>query len=298
MANINVTPAQGQVGDTITVDGLAFTASHSVTIQFGTTSMPSATTDSAGYFTTSFVVPSTYGNVTITASDGTNIQTIVFAILSEDALPEYCTEKDIADWLRIDINANTNPNKTQVRNYIIMNERTIDYQTGHSWLKNGQSYVHDQADIPIGAWHFSRGMPIYLKHRFVRQFDSSQGDKVEIWDGNTWQNQTIDANTFIYVDEQRGIMYIRGYLYSILTHNRFRVTYRYGGNNEGPDVVPKDIKKACMLMTAIDILSTDFKMSQIAYGGEGNVQKKDIMEKWQAIINQTIQSHSELQVVW
>ena len=298
MPNINVVSSQGQVGDTITVDGLGFTASHSVTIQFGTTSEPSATTDVNGYFTTSFVVPAGYGTITITASDGTNIVTNTFVILSEDATPEYCTVKDIADWLRIDINATTNPNKTQVNNYIIMNERTIDYQTGHSWLKNGQSYIHDQADIPIGVWHWSRGMPIYLKHRFVRQFDTTQGDSVEIWNGNIWSPQTIDANTFIYMDEQRGIMYIRGYLYSILTNNRFRVTYRYGGNNEGPDVCPKDIKKACMLMTAIDVLSTDFKMSQVAYGGEGNVQKKDIMEKWKAIADQTIQSHSEIMTVW
>lgn len=298
MTNITVSPAYGKVGDTVTINGIGFLASHSVTLVFGTTSESSPATDTTGYFTTTVTVPSGTGTITISASDGTNVQTIIFSVLPEDALPEYCTVKQVADWLRVDINATTVPNKSQVQDYIIRNERTIDYKTGHSWLVNGQTYIADQSHVPIGVWDWARGMPIYLKHRFVRQFDTSQGDKVEIWDGIQWQTQAIDASTFIYIDEQKGIMYIKGYLYTVIIQNRFRITYRYGGNNEGPDVCPKDIQKACILMTAIDILSTDFKMSQIPYGGEGNVNKKDIIEKWQQQIDRTIQEHSEILTSW
>ena len=43
MTNINVNPGQGQVNDVVQLSGLGFIASHSVTITFGTSSLPAAT---------------------------------------------------------------------------------------------------------------------------------------------------------------------------------------------------------------------------------------------------------------
>lgn len=300
MANINVEPAQGIVGQTINIDGIGFLPSSSVTILFGSVSIPAVTTDTSGNFNTSFAVPSSYGNVTISASDGTNSGIITFIVSSEDSLPEYCTADDMADWLRIDITATSNPNRNQVNNIILQNQARIDYTTGHSWLKNGQIYIQDQAHVPIGIWDYSRGMPIYLKHRFVRPLDSTKGDMVEIWNGNVWQQNLfpIDNSSFDYTDAQRGILYIKGFQFSILTQNRFRVTYHYGGNNEGLDPCPKDIKRACIYLSAIDLLSTDFSFSQIKYGGEGNVNKKDVMDRWQIQADRIMKDHSEILSVW
>jgi len=95
-------------------------------------------------------------------------------------------------------------------------------------------------------------------------------------------------------------LYIRGYIYTILRKNRFRITYRYGGVKEyvEGEEIPRDIRKACKLLTCIDILSTDFAASDIPYGGEGQVGKDYIMEKWQNEANEIIQSHSEILTVW
>lgn len=298
MSNINVTPLQGQIGDTITVDGIGFIASHTITLTFGSAAQTSPTADTNGNWSQSFTVPTGYyGLVKITAVDGTNTQTVQFNVLSEDEQPEYCTPTDISEWLGIDITATSKPNKTQISKWIVRNQASIDYDTGHSWLVNGRTYIHDQSNVFNGIYDYGRGMPIYLKHRFVRPFDTTKGDTVEIWNGNTWQVQTIDNNNFIYTDESRGIMYIKGYLYTILMANRFRITYRYGGNNEGALPCPGDITKACILMTSIDILSRDFAFTQIKYGGEGNINKEQVMKRWQDTIDKTIQKHSEIQTV-
>jgi len=210
---------------------------------------------------------------------------------------EYCTVSDIADWLRIDINANTDPNSTMISNLIMSNQERIDRLTGHSWQTDRQ-YRYEIFDINR-IWNFGKGMPLYLKHRQMRlPFDESKGDRFEIWNGIGWERQPVDhPEGFINFEPAVGIFYIRGYFFNIIKHGRFRLTYRYGGDQEG-EPVPRDIRKACMLMTAIDILSTDFKMSQIPYGGEGNVNKKQMMDTWQREIDSIIWSHSEILTVY
>ena len=121
---------------------------------------------------------------------------------------------------------------------------------------------------------------------------------LEIWDGRQWKDITISSpDTFTNFVEEKGILHIKGYIYTILRRNRFRFTYRYGGDQEG-EAIPRDIRRCAKLMTAIDILSTDFKMSQIAYGGEGNVDKQAIMDKWQKQVDKIIWAHSEIMTIF
>lgn len=231
----------------------------------------------------------------INGSGTSSYSTIVSAMPEFVEYAEYCSVKDVADWLRIDINANTNPSRSQVDNMIIMNQELFDQETGHSWQTN-RVYDTEQLDAN-DQWVNGKGMPLYLKHRRLKPYDSTKGDKIEIWNGDEWVLQTVTDNSFFHFDTVNGILYVRGYVFSLFRHGRFRVTYRYGGSSEGRSI-PKDIKKALILMTSIDILSTDFKMSQIGYGGEGNVNKKDIMEKWDAMVKKTIWNRSEIQSVW
>lgn len=217
-------------------------------------------------------------------------------------VPVYCQSKDIADWLRISINANTDPNTNMVDEYIMSNEDRIDRLTGHTWLVDKQ-VVQEFSVTKLYDW--GRGMPLFPRKRNLKPFDYTKGDKFEVWDGANWSDQTPqtqDNNSIIYFQEIKGMIYLRGFLFTPLRTNRFRVTYRYGGDNESnpaeTETVPRDIQKACKLMTCIDILSTDFQMSQIAYGGEGNIDKQKVMDRWQSEIDNIIWSRSEIGFVW
>lgn len=221
---------------------------------------------------------------------------VVNATPSTEEAPTYCQPSDVADWLRIDINGNTDPNTKMVRRFIVMNEERIDRLTGHSWREN-RSYteVIDITDVYDWGW----GMYAPLKHRNIKSFDPDLGDKLEIYTGTSYEEQVIsdDDDSLINFEPLKGIMYVRGFIYTLLRKHRLRITYRYGGDREGA-TVPKDIKKCAILMTAIDMLSTDFKMSQLTYGGEGNIDKLAIMSKWEAEIKNIIWSRSEILCVF
>jgi len=213
--------------------------------------------------------------------------------------PEYCQPSDLADWFRIPINANTDPNTTMVKNFIMDNEDIIDRKTGHSWLTD-KKYLTDTFDVP-DIYDYGRGLYIPLKHRNIKPWDASKGDLVQLWNGIQWVDQEIESgNSFITFETTKGTMHIRGYIYTMLRKSRFRVSYRYGGSKEkvGNETIPRDIKKACKLMTAIDMLTTDFKFSKIGYGGEGQVDKTQLIQKWQELVDGIIHDHSEMLVVW
>lgn len=215
--------------------------------------------------------------------------------------PVYCTVTDVADWLRIAVNPNTDPSKSMVESNIMDNEDRIDRLTGHTWMSDKQ--VTEVFDVNK-LYDWGRGMPLFPRKRNLKPFDSASGDKFELFDGGEWVEQSVPAgnNSIIYFETHRGVTYLRGYLFTILKQARFRVTYRYGGDNETriseTESIPRDIQKACKLMTCLDILSTDFQMSQIAYGGEGNIDKQKVMDRWQKEIDNIIWSHSEITSIW
>jgi len=212
--------------------------------------------------------------------------------------PEYCSVTDIADWLKVTINANTDPSKSMVEGFIMDNEDIINRETGHSWLTKSQyTETFDVSDI----YDYGRGMYIPLKHHDMKTWDEAEGDLFEVWNGRQYVAQTVtEPDIFVNFEPSKGAVHIRGYIYTILRKSRFRFTYRYGGTREKVDgqTLPRDIKKACKLMTCIDILSNDFKMSQIAYGGEGNVDKQQVMDRWQKQIDKIIWNHSDMMVVY
>ncbi len=217
----------------------------------------------------------------------------------------YCTTTDIADWLRITIDANSDPNTTMVNNYILDNEDRIDRMTQHTWMPDRQ--VTEEFNV-TKLYDWGRGMPIFPRHRNLKSFDDDLGDKFELWDGSNWVDNTPDisevndSSDIIYFQEVKGVIYLRGYLFTILRTNRFRITYRYGGDNDKraaeDETIPRDIQKLCKLMTCVDILSTDFQMSQIAYGGEGNIDKGKVMDRWEKEIHEIMWSRSEITSTW
>ena len=82
-AGASLSSLTGNVGTTLTVSGTGFITSGTVTIKYDNTQIATATTDAVGAFSTTFDVPaSQYGDHTITASDGANVQQLTFTMES------------------------------------------------------------------------------------------------------------------------------------------------------------------------------------------------------------------------
>lgn len=293
MATFSISPEEGSYGTVITLTGTAFAISTVITVKYGgitvVTTPSTITTNGSGNFNATIVPPNyVYDENTITVTDGTTTLTAEFDLLRE---PEYCSVKDVADWLRITINANTDPNVVMVKDWIISNEDDMDITMGHTFLT--ERSVTEVFDV-VELWDWARGMPILPRHRALKPFDITKGDKLEVWNGVGWQDFSTQQ---MYFEEIKGTLYIKGYSFTILTKSRFRITYRYGGNHE-MQKIPKDIKRCAILMTALNVLETDFQMSQIKYGGEGNVDKDKIMTRWQTKIDKILQHRSEIIGIW
>ena len=288
MASLEITPKEGNFETVITVRGNGFESESETRITYSDILLDTVTTDVNGNFETQITPPNyVWDENTISASDNVNKASAMFDHLRE---PQYCTVQDVADWLRITINSNTDPNTTMIKDWIISNEDEMDIEMGHTFLKERQT---TEVFNITRLWDWGRGLPIFPRHRNIRDFDVTKGDKFEVWNSAGWVDQSTQR---IHFENVKGALYVKGYLFTILVKDRFRVTYRYGGNQEFQKI-PKDIKRCAILMTALNVLETDFQMSQIPYGGEGNVDKDKIMNRWQNKINKILRHRSEITTI-
>jgi|TARA_R110002051_G_scaffold5463_2_gene28178 hypothetical protein len=206
----------------------------------------------------------------------------------------YCSVADVSDFLRAPITATTTPNKAQVEKIIKRKEDELDRRMGHAWRTT--KITREVHDLPL-LYKFGWGTPVFLKHRRIYDFDSSAGDKIEIWQGasSTWED--ILGNTTWYdIEYERGTLALRGFIFSILRKSRVRVTYRYGGEDySGDTVIPYDIEDAIVKMTAIELLNTSFRMDELPTGGMSNTSESK--RKWEEDIEKCVDNRREIFVI-
>jgi hypothetical protein len=82
-ASISISATIGTIGQEIIIDGSSFESDSIVVLKYDDEPITSVTTDNDGFFTAAFTVPSSkHGNHSVTASDGTNILKVNFAVES------------------------------------------------------------------------------------------------------------------------------------------------------------------------------------------------------------------------
>ena len=206
----------------------------------------------------------------------------------------YCSVEDVSDFLRVPINANTTPNKTQVEQLINRQQELFERRTGHAW--RSKKVTREVHSLPL-LYTFGWGTPVFLRHRRIYEFDVDQGDKIEIWQGASavWENIVTNGQWYD-AEYERGSVHLRGFLFSILRKNRVRVTYRYGGEEfAGDTVIPLDIEDAVIKMTSIEILNSSFRMDELPTGGMNSpTEAKRI---WQEDIDNCIRNRREVFVI-
>ena len=102
---------------------------------------------------------------------------------------------------------------------------------------------------------------------------------LEVWNGSEWEDylltRTEGRNNDYWMNEEEGILWLRTYpRYITRTHN-VRLTYRFKELT-----VPGDIKRACVLLTARNILQND-DQSVIFPEGSSSIAQGDKSDKWQ-----------------
>lgn len=203
----------------------------------------------------------------------------------------YCTVGDIQDFLRVPITATSTPNKEMVRKIIVRKEEELDRRLGHTFKT--KTITREMHHLPL-LYTFGWGTPVFLMHRNIYDLDSGQGDKVEIWRGetDTWEN-IVDQTQWYNADYDRGTVYLRGFLFSILRRNRIRMTYRFGGDQFAGDTnIPLDVTDCIIKMTSIEIMNTSFRMDELPSGG--SVSPAESKKYWQEDIERCIENRREI----
>ena len=218
----------------------------------------------------------------------------------------YCTADDVGRLLGVGRGywtANTKPlTLDDVNMTINMFEDDIDREVQWAWREKvsnqGRYEYHTLGRVGLrGSWFVWLGYPVSLKYRAVRQFDKTQGDVIEVFDGNSWQDwlstKVEGIGQDFWVDYSMGTIYFRGlWVYMGLKEYVLRVVYRYGDT-----VVPRDISYACALMTAAHLVETNDRLMILPDGGSQVVNASKKVDDWRQRATNILEQYREFAVV-
>lgn len=212
---------------------------------------------------------------------------------SDSGTASYCNASDVAEFLQsITFSTTTSPTTNEVVGLITQHQDYIDNKTGHAWRTT--TATNEYHHLKKMSYQHRDGVPIFLKNRKITTF-SSGTDKLEIWDGSQWldwvANKTEGRNGDFWVDYEQGIIFIKTVPAYLPRYFQVRVTYRYGDST-----VPGDIKRACILRTAADLVNSDDRSSLFPEGTQ-NVPLPEKVEKWMAEADKIIIDRKEIKVL-
>jgi len=214
----------------------------------------------------------------------------------------YTTVKKVEALLGISaLTDSTIPTVQQVVEMVNRAEDEIDYRTGHAWRTryNGSTSGQDNTaqyeyqDICF-PYEYGVGIPIYLKHKHIKQFDATEGDLIEVWNGSSWEDwlgtKTEGRGDDYWCDYEKGIFYLRAYFFTEKPMG-IRFKYRYGEN-----VVDKTIEDIATKMVAMNMLMRDDR-SVLLPTGTDNISFSEKIRFWQEQIDNKISGFKEFQIM-
>ena len=199
----------------------------------------------------------------------------------------YCTPEDVQRQLQIDMlggEGRSKPTRADIIEIIKEAEDDIDKTTGHAWREKTSTEYKTLSNYSLHE------KPIYLKHRSIKTFDSTEGDKIEVWNGSEWEDyltaKTEGRDNDYWIDYEEGIIYINNSI--TIYPNGVKITYRYGETT-----IPNDIRKATSLMAAMMILDTNDRTIMVPEGTQFNSYSSRL-ERMKEKIDEILQNHSEI----
>lgn len=221
----------------------------------------------------------------------------------------YCTANEVAEFLQFKntadsdkhtFTAGSKPTLTEVEAIINRVEDYIDNVTGHAWrtrysgTRSGQDTTQRYEYYDIDNFYEQGvGYTVNLKHRMITTLATDDGDVVEVWNGNSYDDYTADktlgrANDY-WLDQEEGNLYLKSC--SSFGKKTLRIKYRYGDSN-----VAEDISNAAIHLTAAQILQADEK-SLVVPEGADRITLDERVRYLKGQGNKLLATHMEFSVV-
>lgn len=199
-------------------------------------------------------------------------------------VPTYCTAGDVAQVLEeppfSDNVDDGQASLTHVNGAIMAQEEVIDRWCKTAWRERRvtDEYPYDG----LGNLQDWEGfVQVALKKMDVRAMSTGAGDKVEVWNGSQFEDYLVTKvqgrNGSFYLVPEHGLLKIRNHVIYGDPRDRVRVTYRYGQT-----AVPANIKRACALLVAAELLQTGFRSQSGQGQGTDFVPADTRATRWKA----------------
>jgi len=210
----------------------------------------------------------------------------------------YATADDVRRVLQtVTFTGTTTPTDTDVEAFIEEGEDEIDRRTRRAWrvvtiTEEFQDVIRG-ADPSLDRSYYNADTRIFLDFSNTKKLDSGQGDKLELWNGNAYEDFLVDRtegreNDF-WQDEKMGVIMVKLF-YGFYRRRKARITYRYGEDA----VVPKDIRKATALLAAIEIIGNDDRTGLLTDTGDlDRVNFQQRIENMQKQVDRIIEGYAE-----
>jgi len=203
----------------------------------------------------------------------------------------YCTVAQVASFLGVPtFTSSTDPTLAEVTEFIEDHQDEIDNETQHAWrILTVNEELHT---IEYTSGNYRDGAQIFLGHRIITALASGT-DVLSVWNGTEDEDylttRTEGRNKDWWIDLPTGLLFIKTFPIPFYSRRRYtvKVTYRYGEST-----VVSDIRRACILLTAIDVLGSDDR-SVLLPEGTQNIGLNDKAEKWQAQADRLIEKRKE-----
>ncbi len=216
----------------------------------------------------------------------------------------YCSTAQVFTFLQLgassdvnfsggtDFTTSTNPTKATVTEWIEESQDHIDQETMHAWRT--VTVTKEQHHLEAPHYQLRDGSEIKLLHRNITTLASGT-DLLEVWDGTQYldylANKTEGRNNDYWAKEEMGFIFIK--TYPAYTPRTFgvRITYRFGDST-----VPGDIRRACILLTAINFLQSEDR-SVLLPEGTSNIPYQSKSESWQKNADEIMDKRREIVLI-
>lgn len=212
----------------------------------------------------------------------------------------YCGTADVRRILQnsFPFSGTTTPSEDDVVATIEDVQDEIDNQTRHAWreVRVVEEFYNFPIEYPGRFYYRDPGIPIHLRHRKIRTPGTANADKIEIWEGGSayvdWvETKTNDRNNDYWIDEEQGILYIKLW-YPFYREKAARLTYRYGDTT-----VPKDIRRAAAMMTAIELIENDINTGMLTDSGVPQLDYGTRLTRMQDKVDKILKNRTEILII-
>lgn len=200
----------------------------------------------------------------------------------------YCTAADVASFLdlvdsqgdRTVFDGSSNPTLTEIESFINQAEQFIDEECETAF---GTRTIQRTDEYLSVDWTY-REVSAHLDYPNVVTFSNGAGDKLEIFDGSSWEDwivtKTEARDGDFFVDYAMGKIYFINSRPSRLRERlRIRCTYRVRNPIKG-STVPETIKYASVLQVGIQLSQTEHQSILFPEGKEGGLSASDTIRQW------------------